>query len=107
MFGRRNGLDLSAARRLEARFHVAISADDLYSSLPVPFRDTVSAAYTAATKALERAEQVDSRLRGIEDQRLDPDALVARLTALEREFDRLAAQLLSSHNFSFHRKDAP
>jgi hypothetical protein len=62
-FRRRKGLDRSAARAVEARFTVALSPDDMLSGLPIEFRDTVNAAYTKATEALSRAEQVDSRVR--------------------------------------------
>jgi hypothetical protein len=105
MFRRRRGLDRSAARAVEAKFTVALSPDDMLSGLPVEFRDEVHTAHATATEALIRAEQVDSRLKGLESQRIDPDAQRDRLQALEQEFDRLAAVLRSSHNLAFHRRE--
>lgn len=102
---RRKSLDVSTARAVKAEFSVVLSPEDMLSGLPVAFRDTVNAAHTKATEALARAEQVDSRVRGLEAQRIDPDAQRDRLQALEREFDRLAAALGGSINVTFHRRE--
>jgi hypothetical protein len=90
---RRKSLDVSAARAVKAEFSVVLSPEDMLSGLPVEFRDTVSAAHSTATAALVRAEQVDSRLKLVEQQRRDPDALEARVAALEAELERASYEV--------------
>jgi hypothetical protein len=102
----RRQLDVTAGTlRLPAGISVVLSPSDFMSCLPTEFRDEHNAAYTKAENALQRAEQVDSRLRALEERFETEGSEPERLKELEEEFDRLASVLRSSHNLAFHRRE--